>query len=111
MPVRFPCAPSSAFFLRSIEPRAVDGAGQVGYEHAVTLEIERVPIPSIKWVNRICGSGRLLKSTSIGARLTVYARWVAAVRPVDQAIREIELDIDWLGQVFNSTSMSPALRR
>ena len=71
-----------------------------------------MPMPSIKWVNRISGAGRALRiRIHRGAVHRVAARRIAAVGPVQDAILEIELQIDRLGQPVEEHFDVRAIRR
>jgi hypothetical protein len=96
MPVRLPCAKRKLRSFRSIEPCGIDRAGEIGHEHAVAGNRARCRSPPSD------GSPRSPARRLVVDRCAVHrvaARRVAAVGPVENAVLEIELEIDRLRQV------------
>src|SRR5271170_2882857 len=87
--------------VRSIEARAVNGAGKIGYEHTAALDIQRQTNPFHQagednlWIlafPRLRIQGRAVHS--------VAAWWVSAIRPVDHSIGQIEIEVDGFRQTI-----------
>src|ERR1700727_55777 len=81
-----------------IEPRGVDRAGEIGHEHAVARYIERNSDPFHQMVHHDLWLSRFVIDR--GPVHGVAARRVTSIGPVQNAILEVELEVDRLGQMI-----------
>src|SRR5215510_4560740 len=81
--------------VRSVEVGGIDGTAEVGDEHPVSGNVE-VDADSLHQMRDQDFRLRL----SIDRRATdgVAARWIAAVGPVEDAVDQIELEVDGFRQ-------------
>src|SRR6266481_1680017 len=88
-------------FLGAIQLCAIDVASEIGYEHAVTREIERDPDPFHQ-----VSDDDVVRRTFLKVRIhrsatdAVTGRGITAVGPVNQPVLQIELEVNRLGQSF-----------
>src|SRR5580704_4522920 len=84
-------------FARSVEPGGIERAGKIGDEHPIAGDIERDADPFHQMPDHDLGCLRLCIDGCTVHRVATGR--VAAVRPVQHPVFEIELEIDRLRQV------------
>ena len=75
-------------FTGSIEPRGVNRAGEISHEHAVAGDVERDSDPFHQMGEHDFRFGRLVVDR--GAIHRIPARWIAAIRPVQNTVLAID---------------------
>src|SRR6266478_4231859 len=87
------------FLFRAVEFGGINGAGQIGDKHPAVFEIESDPdsLHQMREQNVRC---RMFGEVGVYrcAIDSVAARRISAIRPINEPILQIELEIDWFGQ-------------
>ena len=84
--------------FRAVERRGIDRAGEVGHEHAIARNVERDADAFHQVGQHDLRRGWPLGRIDRRAAHGIAARRIAAIGPVEDAVREIDLQIDRLGQ-------------